>query len=195
MPDMLRDGGGSGNLAKVNSDGNLITRSISVDQRLESAVDEEAYYEVTTGVQTLTDSAETPMVYLKNTRTDGFVIVLDRFFFDIWTSTSGTGQGTLKYYRNPTVTGGTAITPVNTNYGSTSSATGTFTRTQTTMSGGTVWWTESISNPDSVAREEGRIVIPPGSSHGVSLAAPTSNSSMAVSMNIAFYYLDPDLIR
>ena len=192
MPDTIVDGGTTSRAARVNSDGNLIVRSIDVEQRLASALDEN-YYEATTGVITLTDAAETPMIYLKNTRSDGFVLVLDRFFYDVWTSASGTGLGTLKYYRNPTVTGGTDITPNNTNYGTPAAADGDFTKSQTTMTG-TVWWTAAVAEESSAALEEGRIVLKSGSSHGVSLAAPTSNTSMAVSLNVAFYFMDPKLV-
>ena len=191
--EMIRDGKGRGYLASINSDNQMVTRATAIEQRLHSTIDE-FYYEATTGVVTLTDANETGIIYLKNDNTQGLVMVIDRFFFDIWASTSGTGGGTLKYYRNPTITGGTDIVPNNTNYGSVKTATGTFKKSTTTMTAGTVWWTSYITASCSIALEEGRIVLPAGSSHGVSVAAPTGNTSMALSMNVAFYFFDSNLI-
>ena len=63
MPNTIRDGGGSGYLAKVNTDGQLITRATSVEQRLASSLDEN-YYEATTGSVTLANATETGIIYL-----------------------------------------------------------------------------------------------------------------------------------
>ena len=66
MAELIKDGGGTGVLAKVTADGKLRTEAKNVPQRLVATV-EKSYWEMTTGVQTLTDAAETPMVYIKNT--------------------------------------------------------------------------------------------------------------------------------
>ena len=55
MPDMIQDGRGTSNLAHVNTDGQLVTRAVSVEQRMKSALDEN-YFEATTGRITLTDA-------------------------------------------------------------------------------------------------------------------------------------------
>jgi len=193
MPEILRDGKGRGYLAAVNSDNQLITRATAVEQRLASTADGN-YYEATTGQITLTDAVETGIIYLKNNSTQGLHIIIDRVFFDFWTSTGGSGvDGTLKYYRNPTVTGGTAINPNNTYFDNSPDADVTASRSLTTMTG-TVWWTAYITDKSSIALEEGRIVIPRGRSFGISIAAPTGNTSMIVSVNIAYYYFDAQLI-
>ena len=191
MPDTIRDGHGSGNLAHVNNDGQLETRSIGVEQRLKSTIDEN-YYEATTGQVTLTDANETGIIYLKNTSTTQ-VMVIDRVFWDIWATTGGSGPGTLKYYKDVTYTGGTSITPNNTNYGSVAAATGTFLKSLTTISG-TVWWTANISDDSSIALEEGRIILANNSTHGISVTAPTGNTSMVLSINVAFYYFETELV-
>ena len=193
MPDTLRDGRGRGYLCGVNSDNQQLTRSTTVEQRLESTLDEN-YYEMTTGSTTLTDATETGLLYLKNSDVTGKVIVIDRVFYDLWASTGGSGGATLKYYKNPTVTGGTSIDPVATNFASTKTPSGTFSKSVTSIDSGTVWWTAYVDASSSNALEEGRIVLTAGDSFLISLAAPTGNSSMAVSMNIAFYVFDKELI-
>jgi len=194
MPETIRDGKGRGYLAGVNADNQLITRATTNAQRLISAVDGN-YYEATTSQITLTDAVETGIIYLKNEVTDGKIIVIDRVFYDIWTSTGGTGgDGTLKYYINPVITGGTDVVPTNTNFRVSDGAEGTFKKSLTTMTG-TPWWTAYITDQSSVAVEEGRIVIPAGYSFGISVQAPTGNTSMIVAVNVAFYYLDTSLIQ
>ena len=89
MPDTLRDGKGRGWLAAVNSEQQLITRATAVEQRLVSATDAN-YYEASSDQITLTDAVETGIIYLKNENA-GKVIVIDRVFFDFWTSTGGSG--------------------------------------------------------------------------------------------------------
>lgn len=191
MPETLRDGKGRGNLAAVNSDNELQVRSVSVEERLAAAADE-LYFEATTGKITLTDANETGIIYILNSDTTKS-LVIDRVFYDMWGSTGGSGGGTLKYYRNPTITGGTDITPNNTNFGSTRLQTGTFKKSLTTISG-TVWWTAYFDAGSSIALEEGRIMLPNGSSFAISITAPTGNTSMDVSVNIAMYLFDTDLI-
>ena len=194
MPETIRDGKGRGYLAQVNSDNQLVTRAATNAQRLISTIDGQ-YYEATTGQITLTDAAEKPFIYIKNEITDGKVIVIDRVFWDIWTSTGGSGgDGILEYYRNPTITGGTDIVPHNTNFRNTGGAEGTFKKNLTTMTG-THWWYGYITDKTSVALEEGRIVIPSGSSFGITVEAPTGNTSMVVAINVAFYYLNTSLVQ
>lgn len=194
MPDMIRDGKGSGKLAEVNSDNQLITRSINVEQRLKSTINTN-YYEVSTGRINFPNDVETGFIYLQNTSTTGKIMVIDRVFYDTWESTGGTNSGVLRYYRNPTITGGTAIVPFNTNYGSTLLAEGVFYRNLTTMTAAAnVWWSAVLNENTSAALEEGRIVLPANASHGISIQAPTGNTAFLVSINVAFYYFDPELV-
>ena len=59
---------------------------------------------------------------------------------------------------------------------------------------GTSWWTGYITAGLSGFFEEGRIVIPNGRSFGISIQAPIGNTSMKVSINVAMYVLDINLI-
>jgi hypothetical protein len=193
MPDQIRDGKGRGHLAGVNSDNQLITRATTVEQRLHSTIDQ-LYYEAYTGLVTLSNATETGFIYIKNSDKTGKHIVIDRIFYDFWTSTGGTGSdGYLRYYINPVISSGTTIMPVNTNFSSTSEPSGTFERSFT-IDSGSVWWTAYITDKSSTALEEGRIAIPDGNSFAISVQAPTGNTSMQAAINIAFYYFDPDLV-
>jgi len=184
MAEQIKDGGGGGFLAIVSSEGKLKTLATTVEQRLHATVEEE-YWETTTGVITLSDASETPMIYIKNTDNTR-VIVIDRVFFDSFESTGGSGSGKIRYYVNPTISGGSDADVTNTNYGSSITPTATLTKSPASMSG-TVWWVGQLSTSTSIALEEGRIVIPPGFAHGISIEAPGSNTSYDISINVAFF--------
>ena len=193
MSDTIKDGKGRGYLAGVNSDNQLLTRATAIEQRLVSAIDGN-YFEATTGVVTLTDAAELDILYIKYTGTKALII--DRVFYDTWASTAGVANtGILKYYHTITsVTGGTAATVTNTNFLTPNSLDATATKS-TAFTGGSVWWTGLLTAGGSVALEEGRIVLLPNASFGISVQAPTSNSSMNVNINVGMYELNTDLIQ
>ena len=191
MSEQIKDGKGRGFLAQVNEDQDLVTRSISVEQRLKATLDGN-YYEATTGKVTLANATETGLIYLKNTHTT-MSMVIDRVFWDVWASTGGAGGGTLRYYKDVTVVGGTAITPNITLYGQPNAAQGTFLKSVTSLSG-TEWWTGLLEASTSIALDEGRIVLPKNATHLISVAAPAGNTSMDVSINVAFYYFNTDLV-
>ncbi len=192
MPNAIKDGRGSGFLAHVNEDNQLVTRAVNVEQRLKSTLDQN-YYEATTGKVTLTGTTETGVIYMSNTHAT-LDLIIDRISYDFWTSTGGTGaDGTLRYYKDVTITGGTDITPSITYYGSSNSATGTFKKSLSTFSG-TTFWTAYITDKQSIVEEEGRILLPPNGTHAITVEAPTGNTSMDVSINIAFYYFNKELV-
>ena len=193
MTDFIKDGKGRGYLAGVNYDNQIVTRATAVAQRLHSAIDGN-YFETTTGVVNLTDANELDLLYIKYTGDKALVI--DRVFYDTWASTAGVANtGILKYYHTITsVTGGTDATITNTNFGVTNALSATVTQS-TTFTGGSVWWTALLTASASVALEEGRIVLLPNSTFGISVQAPTSNTSMGISVNVAMYEFDSDLIQ
>jgi hypothetical protein len=191
--DTIKDGKGRGHLAGVNSKNRLLVRSTSVQQHLKS-VWEGKYFEATTGKITLTDANEKGIVYLKNDSTVNDLLIIDRVFYDTWASTSGSGDGTLIYYRNPAITGGSAIVPNNTLFSMLSQPTVTCLKSLTTITG-TNWWTSRISASESLALEEGRMTLSPGYSFGISVAAPAGNTSMAISINVAFYLINLDEVE
>jgi len=192
MPEQIRDGRGRGNLATVNSDGQIITRATAIPQHTKSSVDGN-YYEAYTGKVTLVDAVERGIIYLDNQDPTDYIIV-DKVFIDVWASTGGVGGGTITYYKNPDITGGTAIVPVNTNFSKSEGLEGTQLRTLTTMLGGTQWWEGYFEPSSSIVINEEKFCIPPGYDFGISITPPAGNTSMDINVNIAFYLLDIDLL-
>jgi len=192
MPDMIKDGKGRGFVASVNKKNDLSVRNTTIQQHTRSTIDGN-YYELTTGIITLGDSAEHGIIYLKNVETT--TMIIDRMFFDAWQSVAGdsTYGGTLKYYKNPTVTGGDSITPTNTNF-SKVDVKGVDLKNLAKMYGGTVWWSGRVAPASTMIVEEQRFCLPPGYSFGISYTPPDNNTSMKVSCNVAFYRFDMELL-
>jgi hypothetical protein len=188
--EIIQDGAGKGYKAKVNSENNLIIRNTSIEQHTNSAINGK-YYEATTGLITLTDAVETGVLYLKNN--ESTYMVIDKFFLDVWASANGVGGGKMRYYKNPTVTGGSALTPVNTNF-SFPDVLGLDLKGLTTMTGGTVWYVGYFAASSTMVVDEEKFCVPPGYGFGLSIEAPASNTSMVLSVNIAFYRFDINLI-
>lgn len=188
--EQIRDGKGRGYLAAVNSDNELTARSTIVNQHTHSALDGN-YFEVTTSQVTLTDANEKGIIHIDNTGTS--TIIVDRVFYDVWESTGGTGGGILRYYKTPTVTGGSSVTANCTDFGNAKTLSATCLKSLTTMTG-TVWWTAYIAPGNTYCSDEGRFVLEPGTGFGISVTAPTGNTSMKVSINIAVFTFNKELL-
>ena len=193
MPETIRDESGKGYLAKVNADNQLVTRATAVAQRLHSAVDGK-YFEASSGIVNLGDAAELDTLYIKYTGDK--VLVIDRVFYDTWASTDGVDNtGILKYYHGITsVAGGSDALVTGTNLGVKGLLDATITKSGV-FTGGTNWWSALLAQGASVAMEEGRIILEPNTTFGISVQAPTSNTSMNVNVNVAMFEFDSTLIQ
>lgn len=190
MAEQIRDGTGDGFLTKVNNQNQLVVRSVTAAQQTQSAVRGE-YYEAFTGLINLTDANETGVLSLAPTPA-GLVVVIDVIFIDTFDSTGGSGSGKLRYYRNPTVSGGSTITPVNNNFGDETEIPGVF-RSSPTVSGGTNFATANLGANGFLALEEEKIVVPAGFTFAITYTAPAGNLGMDYSANIGMYLLDETL--
>lgn len=190
MAEQIRDGTGDGFLTKVNNQNQLVVRSVTAAQQTQSAVRGE-YYEAFTGLINLTDANETGVLSLAPTPA-GLVVVIDVIFIDTFDSTGGSGSGKLRYYRNPTVSGGSTITPVNNNFGDETAIPGVF-RSSPTVSGGTNFATANLGANGFLALEEEKIVVPAGFIFAITYTPPAGNLGMDYSANIGMYLLDETL--
>ena len=181
----IKDGTGAGYEGKVDSNSRVHTYSVTVPEAGQANIDGYAY-NVNTGDITLTNATETPVLYIKNNEDKDLNI--ESMILYAGTSTGGTATLGVKWVivRNPTagtiVSGATAVDiESNRNYGSNNTvlldsykgATGS------TMTGGD---DHIIVRGATFARSVITIneIIPKGSSIGIKVAAPTSNTSMVV---------------
>lgn len=182
MPETLRDGTGSGSLAKVNANNRLYVNSVSTSEDKKATEDGDSY-NLNTGAITLTNAADTPVFYLKNNETQDLHITA--FAIGLGTSDgTATDEVRITVIRNPTA--GTIInSPTNVdinsnrNFGSSNTLTADVYKGATgdTMTDGTDHLL--IFSPDFtrafITIDE---ILPTGASIGVKIRPPASNTSM-----------------
>lgn len=192
MSEQIKDGTGSGYLARVDSDQRLHTDSV-IDTQEFAANKKGNAYNINTGVVNLTDANETSMIYFNNGEDEDFVIVA--VVVGVWGSANGDGLDMIATFkRNPTT--GDIITNTNDvainsnrNYGSSNTLSSSL--AYVGASG------ETATNGDShiLVRitEESRSFIsinerlPKGTSFGVNITPPTGNDGMNCYVAIVGY--------
>ena len=182
MPNVIKSGD-SGNTAKVTSDGLLQTYATTRGSFTQVNLDGDAY-NINTGFITLTNAADTPVLYLKNNETRDFLVTA--IAVGVKDSTGGTDLVAITIVRNPTA--GTIVSNAsavainsNRNFGSNKALTADAYKgaTGSTMTDGTDHIL--VVQPDS-----GRLfatvdeVLPKGTSIGIKIAPPANNTSMIV---------------
>jgi hypothetical protein len=177
--------GSSGYVAEVDSSNRLQTYAVTINENNQANSKGRAY-NINTDDITLTDAVETPILYIKNNEDKDLHITA----LDLWAGTSTGGTATLgtKWVveRNPTagtiISNATAVDiESNRNFGSNNTllvdsykgATGN------TMTGGTdhLVFRGTLLSRIYVEIDE---IIPKGSSIGIHVKPPTSNTSLIV---------------
>jgi hypothetical protein len=191
MSDFIQDGTGTGYRAKVDSDNHLHTRSISESGGTDAALSGNLY-NVNTETVELTSANASALVYMKNTDTVPWVV--NRVFYNAGPSTGGTGDFLAEVVANPTtgtlISGGSALTPHNLNFGSSQELTGTVLKggEGSTITNGTV----RVSTIIPVAGTRvligfDSIILDVGSSIAVRITPQTSNTSMDIQVGFNLY--------
>jgi hypothetical protein len=188
------DGTGTGKKAKVDGN-NRISVSAVLTLENEEATHLGNSFNINTGVFTLTNDTDTPVLYLKNNETAEVHVTGTAYGF--WTSTGGSPTDLqITVIRNPTT--GTIVTnavPVaitsNRNYGSakTLDADIYIGSTGDTMTDGTdhlIFYALSASRIVPAIDE----IIPKGSSIGIKVKPPAGNTSMQMYAAILLYVED-----
>ena len=181
MAEQIKDGSGTGYLAKVDTDNRLFTRSVTQSEEFFANENGNAY-NLNTGIVDLTDANETTIFYMKNNEEKDFIITA--VVVGVWASDGDGLDMNATFVRNPTT--GDIITNAsnvainsNRNYGSSNTLTADV---YVGASGETV-----VNGNDHILvriTEESRNVItinerlPKGTSFAVNILPPTSNTSM-----------------
>lgn len=179
----IKDGTGSGNVAKVTNEKRLETSAVTETEKDHACILGDTY-NINTGDITLTDANETTVLYIKNNESNP--LVLTALIYNLGASTGGSGDVKINVLRNPTtgdiVTNASAVEAVsNQNYGSSKSLTADVYKGATAdavITDGTVSVsTRSASNTGRIVVSLGALVIPQGSSLAVNYTPPASNTS------------------
>ena len=191
MSNIIQDGTGASYGAKVDSNNRLYTQSIT-EAMSSHAGELGRKFNINTGDITLTSSAETTVLYVKNNETYDYIV--ENLIYNLGNTTGGSGDIKLDLIRNPTagaiVSNANAVDiNSNQNFGSTitfsslayKGATG-----EAVFSDGTVSVsTRSASSTGRIFISLGAIVIPRGVALGINYTPPTGNTSQICQFAIA----------
>lgn len=196
MAEQLLDGSGSGNRAKINANQRLYTQTVSISEDYQ-ATKKGRSYNINTGVITLTDSVDTPVMYVKNNENEDLHITA--IAVGLGPSTGGSGGiPKITVLRNPTagtiVDNATAVDiNSNRNYGSsqTLDADAYKGATGNTMTDGTdhlILFQTSNGRLFATIDE----VLPKGDSIGIKIDPQPSNTSQDVYAAMICHLEDPN---
>jgi len=179
--DVTVRGGQFSNAQSVNSKGEA-SISGEVGTQSQQAVIDGKGYNINTGSITLTNATESALLYIKNNASDLFIV--KEVIAVLSNSTGGSGNGTLRLYRNPTA--GTIVTNAvnanigNRNFGSELTFQGLYYKGAqgNTITGGTTLITTTRNSfADPIPLDAEILALPTGATLGVSWQPPTGNTS------------------
>jgi len=99
MAETIRDGTGGGYVAKVDSSNRLHTNAVTLNEQEEALKIGDAY-NINTGIITLTNDSDTPILYVKNN--NGSAMHIKTIAVGVGATTGGSGINTITVIRNPT---------------------------------------------------------------------------------------------
>lgn len=194
MAEIIQDGRGTGNTAKVDSEGRIWADAVSTLKE-ETQNKSGLAYNINTGTITLTNaSTANGVLYLKNNEDAN--LVLSNVIYILGNSTGGTGDIYIDIIRNPTtgtlISGATAVdVNSNKNFGSarTLNVLAYKGATGTTVTDGSTF-VKTILNTGAqriVGVLGGGVILPKGASVAIKFTTPASNTSMTAQFAFSCY--------
>lgn len=183
----IQDGKGTGYNAGVDSTNRLLSRTINETIFESSAKEGDAYF-VGTPLITLTNAALSGIFLFINN--EDFDIIFDNFFFIAESTTGGTPNiFRVTWNKGATaLSSSTALNPLNQNFGSSKilSVSAVSGVQGSSFTGGSV--VAQLSFPIGQFNQiDAKLVLPKGSSFGLAITPPTSNTSMSVQFGTRVY--------
>jgi len=187
---IINDGKGTGYQAKVDVNNRLQTLSVSLAAAQASAIEGDTY-NINTGTINLTSANESALLYLKNNGIKDIHVTTIGYL--LGNSTGGSGDLDLNVKRNPAtgtiVSGANAVdVNINKNFGSTKTLTiDAFKGAEgsTLTNGDIAYYSLQPNSGRAYLINTGTLVIPQGSSIGISIIPQTGNTSMDVQVFLA----------
>lgn len=185
MPDMILDGAGKNFRAEVNSKQELAVRA-TTESEAQSSNKEGMAYNINTKNITLTDAADTPVLYLKNNATNDLIVETIVVGAKPSTGGSSTDLPEVTFVRNPTsgtLISGASLATINSNrnYGSSNTLTADAFEgvTGSTLSGGEdhIFVYASTTGRTALSINE---ILPTGTSIGIKYKPQASNTSQVI---------------
>ena len=191
MSDYIQDGTGTGLRAKVSSTNRLAVDSIETTaESLASGAGDS--FNVSNDIVEITGDSQVALIHIDNTNSEDWVIT--RVYFHFGGSTGGVGSGEFCMVQNATtgtlISGGSAVTPVNANFGSAKLLVGTFLQgaNGSTLTNGTEFLRTIV--PNFTSRNIipfDSVVVPPGASLSLQFKPPVGNTSLKAQLGVNFF--------
>ena len=192
----IQDGTGSSKKAKVSNSNKLFVESVIRSEREEEGILGEAY-NVSTGFVRLTSANQSSVLYFKNN--EDVDLIVTEFLFAVRDSTGGTTRHIrVDIIKNPISMGsgsGTDLNISNINFGSSNTVNSDSEIGQegSTLNNGTTYLL-LVAPLDNLTTEVASTIIPKGSSIGVNVVPPTSNTALDVNVEIKLHKLTEELL-
>ena len=199
----IKNGVGTGDVAKVTTENRLTTASVSQDVK-DHGADLGDKYNINTGDITLTDANKTTVLYIKNNEDKDLVI--NSLIYNLGATSSGSGDVKLDVLRNPTtgdiVTNASAAAVgssvnANQNFGSNKSLSADVYKGATAdaviTDGALSISTRSAANTGRFVISLGSLVLPKGSSIAIDYTPPSGNTSQIVQFAMSCYVKNFDV--
>ncbi len=188
MSTTIKDGTGSGNTTKVNSEGRLFTNSAIIEDDSLKAQEGEAF--LNASQQTLTSANESALIYIENTGTRDIIITRIAFISNFSTGGAATELIGVTIFMNST--GGTIVsdavnaTSSNRNLGSNNELTANIYAggEGKTITGGTKLLPGARISAPGIGALTSSLILPKGSNLAVTMTPTTGNTSVVVSVAI-----------
>ena len=192
----IQDGTGSSKKVKVSSSNKLFVESVVRSEREEEGILGEAY-NVSTGFVRLTSANQSSVLYFKNNEDEDLIVT--EFLFAVRGSTGGTTRHIrVDIIKNPASMSsgsGTDLNISNINFGSSNTVNSDSEIGQegSTLNRGTTYLL-LVAPLDNLTTEVASTIIPKGSSIGVNVVPPTSNTALDVNVEIKLHKLTEELL-
>ena len=176
MPTIIKDGRGTGNAAKVQSDGKLAVLSETFPMQARSSLVEHGAYQVYSGIQTVVTAGQYGILALGNTSTTGGHLIVT--YIRCGVNRIETQEMLIEIKSDGTWVDGTPLTPHNMYIGS-SVLPASRAHTNATPIGSTTFDARYLQGPNCAKwSKEGSLIIPPGETLSVSVTTSTDNASV-----------------
>lgn len=192
----IQDGTGSTRKVKVSNSNKLFVESVVRTEREEEALLGEAYI-VGSGFVELTTTGTSAVLYFKNN--EDVDLVVTRFLIGVKKSVGGTENFvTGIIYKNPTSMSGGSGNPLtinNVNFGSSNTVDSDSEIGQqgALLVGGSAYLA-TVAPTENLTSEDASTILPKGTSIGVFITPPPSNTSIEVSIGINLHKLTEELL-
>ena len=181
--------------ARVNPDGQLSVFAQVVSNSLAASIKGDRYNIAAAPFPILTDDVETPVLYVQNNEPAALGWAITQLVV-VTTVSDVMGEFTVSFYTNPTsgtiITGGADASVVSQNLGSQKplEVTAKVGGTGDTLVGDIKVERLVPMTPASLVIPLDAIVIPPGTSFGMTVTPPAGNTSMTVDASVAILRLE-----